>query len=219
MGLTFEQLKRIEKYLDFKELNQIDLREEVLDHMANSIEVALEKGSSFSDAFNLEIKKWNKDLELYSSFWLGIAWVGPKIMIKKCIRLIKKIYFVSIPISILITAISVLIFNFISEKLFYKTLDICISGIFIGLFLMYAVGFFCIKKSKTETTYQYFYKIQGWGWSCVLVSLNPMFSSQQYYTQNMGFYKLFLPVFSLVFFCHLFKIYSEHFGVAKQKLV
>jgi len=94
MGLTFEQLKRIEKYLDFKELNQIDLREEVLDHMANSIEVALEKGSSFSDAFNLEIKKWNKDLELYSSFWLGIAWVGPKIMIKKCIRLVKKIYLI-----------------------------------------------------------------------------------------------------------------------------
>ncbi len=217
MKLTKEEIHQVELYIEFKNLNQVDLKYEVLDHMVSAIEDEMSNGLSFIDAFDLAIKNWKEDLKPYSSYWLGLAFCGPKLMIKKCVRLIKKIYVISIPVSALISVILLFVFDFITNQFFYNILNVLMSVLFGVLFLVAIIGLHFINKSKVQTTYRYFYKIQGFGYGLMLGGFVIAFPNEQYFTSGMPFLSLFLPVFCLVFYYHMFKIYKEHFGILKQK--
>ncbi|MFW2376175.1 MAG: hypothetical protein ACN4ES_06490, partial [Cellulophaga baltica] len=57
--LREDQLLNIETYLNQKDLTQIDLRNEVLDHIANGIETKMDSESrSFEEAFSKEVITW-----------------------------------------------------------------------------------------------------------------------------------------------------------------
>lgn len=105
MKLNTEQLGAIANYLNRMELFQLDLRDEVLDHMVTSIETKMKSGISFDAAFELEICKWKKDLDTNSSYWLGLLWSGPKIVIEKCVKLVQRIYLKASIVSIVVLGI------------------------------------------------------------------------------------------------------------------
>lgn len=177
MKLNQKQLLQIEKHLDYRKLTQVDLRNEVLDHMALNIEEAMENhNQSFEDAFNTETQLWNEELKDYSSLWLGLIWVGPKLMMKKCVKEIKRMYLFTA-----LLAISSLFTAFIISKVFLfeeqiPQLDNIIGGIYLGCFLFMLVTFFKIKASDFKTTYSYLFKINAIGVASIYLVYNPIWS-------------------------------------------
>lgn len=71
--LTPHQLQHIDQFLlEHYRLYYIDLRAEVVDHMATDIEVELHKGKCYEEAFVLVIAKWDALLKPSSFFFRGI---------------------------------------------------------------------------------------------------------------------------------------------------
>lgn len=71
--LTPHQLQHIDQFLlKHYRLYYIDLRAEVVDHMATDIEVELHNGKSYEEAFVLVIAKWDALLKPSSFFFRGI---------------------------------------------------------------------------------------------------------------------------------------------------
>ncbi|MEH6769935.1 hypothetical protein [Maribacter arcticus] len=92
MKLEQKQLEVIENYLNWKELVQVDLKNEVLDHMATSIENRMEEDEvAFSMAFKDVVLIWEKELTNYSSPLIVLLFSGPKMLIYKCVKVLNTI--------------------------------------------------------------------------------------------------------------------------------
>lgn len=71
--VTQEQLQHIDQFLlEHYRLYYIDIRAEVLDHMAADIEVERHNGKSYEEAFVLVMAKWDALLKPSSFFFRGI---------------------------------------------------------------------------------------------------------------------------------------------------
>ena len=55
MELTKEQIQQVERYLDKKNFDFIDLKVEVLDHMVSDIESFLVNNYTFENAFKITV--------------------------------------------------------------------------------------------------------------------------------------------------------------------
>jgi len=171
--LNREQIVLIEKYLDTRKLTQIDLRDEVLDHMANSIENNIEKGKPFEAAFILEKQKWNKELKQYSSLWIGLVWNGPKIMMKQCEKYVKKMYFNIVWKSALSTILLIVLIKISNLE---NRPNIFIYAFSIFYFLIAGaliLSIFQVIKTKKQSTYRYLFKKNAFPTALMLILLNP----------------------------------------------
>lgn len=73
--LTPHQLQHIDQFLlEHYRLYYIDLRAEVVDHIATDIEVALHSGKNYEEAFVLVIAKWDELLKPAKGFFSGIPY-------------------------------------------------------------------------------------------------------------------------------------------------
>jgi len=71
--LTSNQLQHIDQFLiEHYRLYYIDLRAEVVDHIASDIEVVLQNEKSYEEAFILVITKWDALLKPAKGFFRGI---------------------------------------------------------------------------------------------------------------------------------------------------
>ena len=71
--LTSHQLQHIDEFLiEHYRLYYIDIRAEVVDHIATAVEVELHSGKSYEEAFILVIAKWDVLLKPSSFFFRGI---------------------------------------------------------------------------------------------------------------------------------------------------
>jgi hypothetical protein len=222
MKINEQQLLQIEKYLDLKELVQIDLRNEVLDHMAANIEKNMEDGIvNFKEAFYSEKELWNNDLQNSSNFWLGWYWVGPKILIQKCVKEIKKMYLSST----LAIAGFFLLISFFSKafqiELFSNQINISLGVLYLLIFIFVLVGFYKMKVSKIETTYRYLFKINAIGFCFMYLVFNPLWSeslSNSLFNGN-SLFAIILHGFLLMFGSHFMTLYQKHTKVQKRVLV
>ena len=216
-----EQIHQIEAYLNFKELTQIDLRNEVLDHMSNGIEKSIkEKDLSFEEAFNQEGKKWNLELENYSSFWLGWAWSGPKLMIKKCVAQMKKTYFTTLIFTLLLMALS---YSMITFFQFGKHLDIITKALgilYLGFFFSIVFAHLKIKFSKFTTSYSYLFKINAVGSAFFYLWFNPIWSKfSGFETAGTEMWvTLFFHMLLISFAYTYWDLYKLHFNANKLNL-
>jgi len=177
MGLTSEQIQQIVTYLNFKELTHLDLRNELLDHMAIGIEKSIEeKDLGFEKAFNQEVKKWNLELENYSSFWLGWAWSGPKLMIKKCVAQTKKTYLINLISTLLLMALSYSMITFFQFGKYLDLMTKALGILYLGFFFSIVFAHLKIKFSKFTTSYSYLFKIHAVGSAFFYLWFNPLWS-------------------------------------------
>ena len=216
MKLNQSQIQDIENYLDYKKLEQVDLRYEVLDHMAEAIETAMENGVSYVEALAKEKEKWNPELESYSSGWLGIVYVGPKIMIKKCIGFVKKMYLETIVITGIIYIITPFIpYNF-NEESFYK---FYVIALFIPLLIALCLSY-KIRISSVKTTYQYYFKTQDVGYLIALVFFGLIIGfDSSFFSKDVDFFGVYVTVTLYSYVFYLLKLYRKHNNVMKQMIV
>ena len=175
MKLTQEQIQDIEKYLDYKELEQVDLRYEVQDHMIASIEHAIEEGMLYNEALEKECLKWNKELQDYSSFWLGIFWRGPKISINKCVQLIKKTYINTFLVTISVVPLIFLFKTFVNT-INHEFVNSILGVVYILIFMSILYFHVKMKSTNKKTTYRFLFKINAIGIAFAYILYNPLFT-------------------------------------------
>ena len=216
-----EQIHQIEAYLNFKELTQIDLRNEVLDHMSNGIEKSIkEKDLSFEEAFNQEGKKWNLELENYSSFWLGWAWSGPKLMIKKCVAQMKKTYFITLIFTLLLMALSYSMITFFQLGKHLDLITKALGILYLGFFFSIVFAHLKIKFSKFTTSYSYLFKINAVGSAFFYLWFNPIWSKfSGFETAGTEMWvTLFFHMLLISFAYTYWDLYKLHFNANKLNL-
>jgi hypothetical protein len=181
--LTKEQILILHKYLDKRGLLQLDLRNEVLDHMANGIENSMqEDGKSFENTFKIEVLKWSEALRDHSNILIGLLYSGPKILIGKCVKIIRKIYLFMIMTTLLIA----LVLKELHEILLVTEQNLISSAVgwfYILTFVVFGTLTFLLRKSDFKTSHSFSFQAHFFG-SCVYyIIYNPLFLD-------------FMPVFS-----------------------
>jgi len=94
MELTKEQVRQVEVYLQKKNFNYIDLKEEVLDHIISDIERITAKEISFENAFKMVALKWERHFKEASSLYFGIQYSQTKIVLEKAVKMFRPFFFV-----------------------------------------------------------------------------------------------------------------------------
>ena len=162
MALTNDQINEIEKYLSSKDVTYLDIRYEILDHIATDVvEVMYTEKLSFSEAWIIVQEKWHTSFVSKSSWLLGLANSRPSIVIDKSLRIYKPLFFKSILLLIAVCFISsIFLDNFIPSLYPYKeSIEYTIG---IGLFFYSALLLFwwiSMKMKKIKTSYSFlFYK-------------------------------------------------------------
>jgi hypothetical protein len=84
MNLSKVQIYYIDAYLVKKGIKYLDVKLEMVDHIASEIETKTDQEDiSFNDALLLVMKKWQYQFNDSRSFWTGIAITYPKIVLDK----------------------------------------------------------------------------------------------------------------------------------------
>ena len=221
MRLTEIQIGKIKAYLNFKELFHLDLRNEVLDHIANGIENSIDrKKLDFNSAFDLEIKKWNNELAGYSTSWLGWAYHGPKIMMRKCAKITKRAYLQSTIIALVLALILNLISTVISPAFSTLFMKIMLGISYLTILSAMLFFYYRIKQSDYQTSYSYLYRIHTIGCGFVFLVLNPLWTNLLNFKGNLEvvivnlFAHLFFIIFSLIFW----DLYKSHMNINTFKV-
>tara|TARA_R110002033_G_scaffold169897_4_gene211470 strand:+ start:7578 stop:8246 length:669 start_codon:yes stop_codon:yes gene_type:complete len=221
MKLTENKIHEIEKFLDKKDLKQLDLRSEVLDHMANGIESTMEyEKITFVDAFNLEVVKWTKELAPYSNWWLGKAWTGPKIMIQKCVKSIKHYSFQILSLSIISATFIYLVFSIFDLSMYYSIINTTFGIIYLFISCTLILLGLKIKKTGYKTSYGFLFNIQASTAGYVYALCNPLLF------ESFGVFKnreldLFLLVMHAMYTCYpllFLGLYKAHMKAQNIKL-
>ena len=221
MKLNQDQLANIVGFLNRMELTQIDLRNEVLDHISEGIsEGMLSKQLTFEKAFAIEKQKWRDDLESHSSYWLGLMWMGPKIMIQKCVKQSKIMY-----LKATLPAVIVLLFFYSTENLWKEQILIILNSFvgigYIGLFLLLLFLNYKMKRTGYETSYSFLFKINAITFSVLLVLYNPLVSDILSLEKegSTAYVSLFVHAFTLAFSWFFVQFYKFHSEVQKMEVV
>lgn len=155
MELSNEQIKRVEEYLNSKELNYMDIRHEVLDHIISDIENQISNNNSFEDAFLVAKQKWNKQLELSTSFITGLTFSRPKIVIQKAKNFFKTWLLFMLFFTFLI---GVLIKQDIIISLISKKLELVVFT--LSIISAVGIGYMYYKMKRTKTTFLFLFEKQ-----------------------------------------------------------
>lgn len=222
MKLNKLQIQQIEAFLDRKSLKYIDLRYEVLDHIALGIEKQMENDSiDFSSAFTLETAKWNKELAEDASWWIGLVWYGPKIMIEKCVKIVKTFYLFLIPITTVLFLFLWFIFHTNNQLLSYSKEIETIIGVYYLLCAVLILLFrFKIKASNYTTSYSFFFRTQAFFTCLLYLGYNPLWTPVASFIQNDQIVLISL-LFNCLFIVYTYifwLLYKSHFNVKKVSL-
>ncbi len=216
MKLNQEQLDYINRFLTRMELAQIDLRNEVLDHMASSVEVYMEKGFSFKEALDLVSKDWYPELRSHQSFWLGLLWTGPKILIEKAVDRTKIIYLKAALVATSITVMCYVLLDFLSIGII-KIMNDVIGWVYILLFMILVYLNLKIKRTSYKTSFSFLFKIHAIGFSFLLVLYNPLFSNifGLIHEGTVSFTAIAMHTFTMAFCGFFFSFYKSHMNIGK----
>ena len=203
MELTQQQLQEVEKYLETKNFDFIDLKIEVLDHIISDIESFLEKGYSFETAFSMVRVRWEKHFRESSSFYFGLFYSESKIVINKALKMFKPFYVLYLSAYFLPVILLKL-----SPIQFDKTFVDFTNGFVLSIAsisLMYMLYILVkVRLSKVKTTYRFVLKTQYVGSIFLIlgVFIGEIFNEQG--EMNPVFTGFTLAGFAVTFICHYF---------------
>ncbi|MEO9660612.1 hypothetical protein [Maribacter dokdonensis] len=221
MKLQQSELKQIRDFLDKKELFQIDLRAEIYDHIIESTCQNMRLNSvDFDEAFSVETQRWNIELDNYSSFWLGLYWNGPRIMISKSVKQIKKVYLKSTLASLFIV-LTAFILNGIFSITFLDSISKIIGAVYIIFFVILLVYDYRIKTTDYQTTFSFLFKINAIGVGFVYVLYNPLWTNFMsiYDDGSLMYISIGLHAFAISFFFYFSSLYNSHMSFNNQKVL
>ena len=213
MELSKEQLRRVAHYLNVKDITYIDLRMEVFDHIVSDIEAKMgAENLDFETAFYAVTVKWNKHLIQESSFYFGLTYSLPKIVLNKAKKEYKKWYF----LTVIAYLIPYILFdqlkitfseNAIRElNIFLQILTVCTLMVF---FVLLIIKF----KEKNKTTFSFILKALSWNFNIGFIVLfylndNPKDDFQKYFVS-------FLAAFIFMTYSY-FHFYKKHLEAVKK---
>ena len=175
MELTKEQIQRIEHYLNAKNITYIDIRLEILDHIISDIETKMIKENlDFETAFYNVTVKWNHHLKETSSWYFGVAFSAPKIVIEKAKNFYKKQFLVSNTLFAFLILLA-----FIESKLNYKILEdtqLNSTNVLVSInalcLIIYTFLIVSNSKIKQKTIYSFILKTQSLGLFFSVISIS-----------------------------------------------
>lgn len=199
MELSENEIKKIEKYLDKKEVFYIDFRIEILDHIATEIENRMLSGEDFEFAFKKIEKKWNLQLEKTFSWMFGTIISAPKIVLKEAKRKFLLPYLL-----IAFLSISIIINIAIKEnfELYLLLSKIPFSFITSFLIAICAVVSYKILNDRHKTVYSFIVKTQLIG---TIISPCILFFGQLNSIVSLLFFLLIV-----VYTCSFINFYFKH---------
>ncbi|WP_299015183.1 hypothetical protein [uncultured Polaribacter sp.] len=162
MELTKEQIQKINLYLDSKNLYEVDIRLEVLDHITTAIETKMEvENVDFHYAFAETRQQWNPNFKETTSMFFGLGFSAPKMVVKKAKSIFWKHYILLLT-SYFIPFLLLTHFNFKvenpAEYSFFLVLKVTVGFALLAFFYML---FF--RNNKVKTTYGFILKSQSLG--------------------------------------------------------
>jgi hypothetical protein len=202
MKITNENIKIVENYLHEKELNYIDLKHEVLDHIILDIEEKMSLNISFDVAFETTKLKWNNYFRKSSSFYFGIIYNRPKLVIKKAVKQIK-LYFLLYLAAYFLPQLLLKSFRISVGNSTADFVNAFVSSTSIICFFYVLFIGFKVKKSKVKTTYSFILKTQFLGIIFLLIgALFGVFDRQNILSST--FTGFVLAGYAVIFICHHF---------------
>ena len=220
MKLTANEIQHIDEVLTGHGLDYDDLKYEILDHMANGIEVLMTNEElSFEEAFSKELKNWEQEFKPYSHFLFGYTQVGPRIVIKRCVNLIKQLYLKSIIGGFLIAFILLYFFKLIPNGLYAESVSFIASFVYTISTLVALYFIYIATKSKTKSTYQYFLKVNGRTHWIALFLFNPFWEwSVKFDIVNSNFLDLFWPSAIVIMNFFMIKTFFDHKKITNYQI-
>ena len=200
MKLTKEQITLISEYLEWCGIKYIDIKFELIDHIATDIEELMSAEElSFDQALKSAMKKFYPLLYQEKSFHVGLIYTFPKIVIKKIEAKIKKAYLpvvISLAIFALFTFVIKIDFS-VSESLNYVVNSIsAIIGTCILLILI------SINYKSKPTTYRFLVNQS----SPILIFLLFIYS----FNSEMNLLKIYYLALVIVQFVYMVVNFKNH---------
>ncbi|AWG24580.1 hypothetical protein [Flavobacterium kingsejongi] len=218
--LTREQVATIERILQNLGIVYIDFKEEILDHMILEIEHKMqEKTISFEEASKEVIQKWSRELVQSSSGWFGMFWSLPRIIMKSCIGVYKKMLLQHLGYALINTVIIVALIRYagIGLEVFSGLVDL----VFIGSSIVMLGGFYTIIRSKQKTIFRFLYERQLITVFLIYVQKvllnlgNPDFDA----FSILGLCRLLHWSILIVYPVMIYQLYQSHFEKIRTRLV
>lgn len=203
MKLNKEQIKFISEYLDRCQLKQIDVKLELLDHIASQVEDLIdEENVAFEEALKKVMVNWYSLLKDERSFHVGLIYSFPKIVMNKLERRIKKTYLYWLLIIVCLAFLSLVFkIDFLKNQSLNLFLDY-INSFILGCVL---IILFLINFKPKPTTYRFLVNHS----SPILIFL---------FVINLGFNSIKLYLITFVFIQFTFMIFNfyKHFECLKR---
>jgi len=160
MELTKIQIQEIAGFLNDNDITYVDMRLETYDHIVTDIEDKIRnQNMDFDTAFTGVTNSWKKYIRETSSFYFGIYFSAPKLVIDKAKKSFKKFYFLYLSAYFL----PLIFIQYLKVPLFIKFTNtvypfIEVLGVCATIFFL----FLMIKKwrSKEKTVYSFILKTQ-----------------------------------------------------------
>tara|TARA_R110002126_G_scaffold291693_1_gene455361 strand:- start:15898 stop:16560 length:663 start_codon:yes stop_codon:yes gene_type:complete len=160
MEITKNQTQKIEHFLNNNNITYVDIRLETYDHIVTDIEEKIKNQKmSFDTAFSMVTNSWKKHIKETSSFYFGMYYTAPKMVVEKAKKSFKKFYFMYLsayffPL-IFVQYLKVPVVIDVINAIFPLIQIIGVCATFFFIFLM-------IKKwkSKEKTTYSFILRTQ-----------------------------------------------------------
>lgn len=91
MKLTTEQINQIDTFLERNDVKYLDIKLELLDHIASQIEALIsEQNSSFEEAFTKITAHWRPRFSSSTSFLIGLIYFFPQIVLDRLVARVKR---------------------------------------------------------------------------------------------------------------------------------
>nr|WP_315154946.1 hypothetical protein [uncultured Flavobacterium sp.] len=151
MKLTAEQIEKIEETLVLNGIQYEDIKLELTDHIASEIEEKTSiEGVSFEIAFHEVFNNWKYQMKPSSSFWVGLIYTSPRIVMDRWKSTTKLQQFKSLFIAIIPTLGLISIFKIYNNS---AVIDNVIKGLSLVFFLLIIYCRVIIWKSKRKTSF------------------------------------------------------------------
>ena len=213
MELTTTQIQKVEKYLETKNFDFIDLKIEILDHIITDIENFMQKNIAFEEAFAMTRIRWEKHFRATSSFFFGMLYSESKIVVKKAVKQFKSFYFLYLAAYILPVVFLKLVPIQASNGV-AKVVNGLLEGFTLAVFIYVAYIFFKTIASKAKTTFRFILKTQYFGLVFLILGVFVGSIFDENGQMNPVFTGFVCAGYAVVFICHYF--FKKHNEVTQK---